>query len=227
VSLMHQSDVCCAQSFIKPLWYKCHTMYIWGLFSHKILYCYSTVCHHNPLLTLTLYIYSILLSHSLVCFQLIQGYKEYYSLLSKILELWLANDTSIKTHTWTLLITTPDTLFYSVESLRCLHSLMVILLMSINTWLFNEDILIVNILWMEFLTYLLNLVLDRTSVIIPRFSCRSTSHADTLYIMWIIQINRSGKKLFYLIVIKRQGYAFLSVWTCYWIFLHTYFIGTI
>jgi hypothetical protein len=73
----------------------------------------------------------------------------------EILELWLANDTSIKTHTWTLLITTPDTLFYSVESLRCLHSLMVILLMSINTWLFNEDILIVNILWMTLTRYTL------------------------------------------------------------------------
>ena len=100
--------------------------------------------------------YSILLSRSL-CFQLIQGYMEYYFLLSKILKLWLANDNSIKTHTWTLLTTTPDTLFCSVDSLRCLHSLMIVLFMSTKTWLFNEDILIVKILWMESLTYLFKL----------------------------------------------------------------------
>ena len=135
-------------------------------------------------ITLTLYIYSILLSHSLVCFQLIQGYMEYYSLLSKILELWLANDTSIKTHTWTLLITTPDTLFYSVESLRCLHSLMVILLMSINTWLFNEDILIVNILWMEFLTYLFKL-----STLCRGFSVCHWTARTTCFLTYLFELS--------------------------------------
>ena len=56
------------------------------------------------------------------------------------------------------------------------------------------------------------------------FQLNSTNYnffGGRISLKWIVGI------VLNLIVIKRQGYAFLSVWTCYWIFLHTYFIGTI